>query len=271
MESPTQEPPELRSSRVSIVIVSQHQIQLLRPSLAAVAARSEPELSEVIVVDCGSQDGSARIDDEFEGITVMRLPRNFGWTRAVNIATRTAKSEYLLLVPNGCQIESDTVQRMLNAIEGDSGVGAVCPAGEFYALPKAGESELRRVEASAAQYPFDQLVLLPKVALVSMNFLPNTYGQYFGDLELFHKLSEAGKRILVLGDLQLRRERAPQEMMDDETSEADRMTGLGAYYSKNFGFMAGLSFWLGRTLRALFSFRLGLAGKLLAGSKVDGL
>ena len=212
MESPTQETPELRSSRVSIVIVSQHQIQLLRPSLAAIAARSEPEVSEVIVVECGSQDGSARIDDEFEGITVMRLPRNFGWTRAVNIATRTAKSEYLLLVPNGCQIESDTVQRMLNAIEADSGVGAVCPAGEFYALPKAGE-----------------------------------------------------------GDLQLRRERAPQEMMDDETSEADRMTGLGAYYSKNFGFMAGLSFWLGRTLRALFSFRLGLAGKLLAGSKVDGL
>ena len=158
MESPAQETTELRSSRVSIVIVSQHQIQLLRPTLAALAARSEPELSEVIVVDCGSQDGSARIDDEFEGITVMRLPRNFGWTRAVNIATRTAKSEYLLLVPNGCLIEGDTVQRMLGAIESDPTIGAVCPTGEFYALPKAGETELRRVEASAAQYPFDQLV-----------------------------------------------------------------------------------------------------------------
>ena len=107
MESPAQETSELRSSRVSIVIVSQHQIQLLRPTLAAIAARSEPELSEVIVVDCGSQDGSARIDDEFEGITVMRLPRNFGWTRAVNIATRTAKCEYLLLFRSGNHSEQE--------------------------------------------------------------------------------------------------------------------------------------------------------------------
>ena len=217
------------------------------------------------------QDGSARIDDEFEGITVMRLPRNFGWTRAVNIATRTAKSEFLLVVPNGCQIEADTVQRMLSAIEADPAIGAVCPAGEFYALPKAGATELSRVDVAAAQYPFDQLVLLPKVALVSMNFLPDSYGQYFGDLELFHKLSVAGKRILVLGDMQLRRERAAQEMIDDEAAEADRITGLGAYYSKNYGFMAGLGFWLGQTLRAAFTFRLGLAGKLLTGSKVDGL
>ena len=123
-------------------------------------------------------------------------------------------------MPNGCQIEAETVQRMLSAIEADSAIGAVCPAGEFYGLPKAGETELRRVDAAAAQYPFDQLVMLPKVALVSMNFLPDSYGQYFGDLELFHKLSEAGKRILVLGDMQLRRERAPQEMIDDEAAEA---------------------------------------------------
>jgi len=84
-------------------------------------------------------------------------------------------------------------------------------------------------------------------------------------------MKEAGKRILVLKDLVLQRERAAQEMISPEMDEADRMNGLGAFYSKNYGFMAGFGFWLSQTAKAFFSFRLGLAGKLLGGSKVDGL
>jgi glycosyltransferase involved in cell wall biosynthesis len=267
MESPVQESPEVRATRVSIIIVSQHQCQLLRPTLTALAARSEPDLSEVLVVDCGSRDGSARLDDEFEGITILRLPHNFGWTKAVNIATRTAKGEYLLLLPNGCQVGPDSIQKMLSALEADPQAGAVCPAGDFFALPKPGDTTL----AKGTEYPFDQPVLLPKLALVSMNYLPDRYGQYYGDLELFYKMKEAGKRVHVLQDLVLPRERAAQEMISPEMDEADRMNGLGAFYSKNYGFMAGFGFWLGQTAKAFFSFRLGLAGKLLGGSKVDGL
>lgn len=267
MESPALESPEVRATRVSIIIVSQHQSQLLRPALTALAARSEPELSEVLVVDCGSRDGSARLDEEFEGITILRLPHNFGWTKAVNIATRTAKGEYLLLLPNGCQVGPDTIQRMLSALEADSQAGAVCPAVDLFALPKPGDTAL----AKGSEYPFDQPVLLPKLALVSMNYLPDRYGQYYGDLELFYKMKEAGKRVRVLEDLVLPRERAGLEIISPDMDEADRMNGLGAFYSKNYGFMAGFGFWLSQAAKAFFSFRLGLAGKLLSGSKVDGL
>ncbi len=228
-------------------------------------------MSEVIVVDCGSRDGSARLDEEFEGITMLRLPRNFGWTRAVNIATRTAKGEYLLLLPNGCHVEPDTIQRLVAAIEANSEAGAVTVAGDVYALPKAGESELRKVEAAEAEYPFAQPVLFPKVALVSINYLPNGYGQFYADAELFMKLKAAGKRLLVLEDVRLKRDEAPMEMIGDEMAAADRVNGLSTFYSKNYGFMSGLGFWLGQSAKALFSFRLGLAGKLLMGTKVDGL
>lgn len=272
METPAPELNGPKSARVSILIVSQHQAPLLRATLTALAARLEPELSEILVVDCGSQDGSARLDEEFEGITILRLPRNFGWTRAINIATRTAKGEYLLVLPNGCQVEPDTVQKLLAAIEGDARAGAACPAGEFFALPKAGDEALTALSSTAApEYPFDHPVLLPKLALVSMNYLPDNYGQYYADLELFHKIREAGKRIVVLNDVMLRRERAPQEMIDAETDLADRLNGLGTFYSKNYGFMAGFTFWLGQVLKAAFSFRLGLAAKLLGSTKVDGL
>ncbi len=243
----------------------------MRQSLTALAGRQDPELSEVIVVDCGSQDGSSRLDDDFEGITLLRLPRNFGWTKAINIGTRTAKGEYLLLLPNGTLIEPDTVQRLLAAIEEDRTAGAVCPAGEFYALPKPGDAELKVVGPEEAEYPFGQTVLLPKVTLASMNYLPDVYGQNFGDLELFHKIRAAGKRVKVLGDVKLRRETAPLEMIEPEMDAADRLTGLAAYYSKNYGFAKGVGFTLGQGLKALFSFRFGLAGKVLGNAKVDGL
>jgi glycosyltransferase involved in cell wall biosynthesis len=271
METPALESTEERGPRVSILIVSQHQVQLLRPTLTALAARLEPGLSEVLVVDCGSRDGSARLDEEFEGVTFLRLPRNFGWTKAINIATRTAKGEFLFLLPNGCQVEPDTIQRLLEALEANPKAGAVSPAGEFYALPKPGDTALTSVPASAAEYPFDHPVLLPKVTLASMNYLPDAYGQYYGDLELFYKIREAGKKVLVLEDLVVKRDRAPQEMIDAELDAADRLNGLGAFYSKNYGFMPWLSFWLGQTASAAFSFKLGLAAKLLGSSKVDGL
>lgn len=271
METPAPELTAPQGPRVSILIVSQHQEQLLRPTLQALAARLEPELSEIIVVDCGSQDGSARMDDEFEGITILRLPRNFGWTRAINIATRTAKGEYLFLLPNGVEVQLDTIQRLLAGLSENSQAGAVCPAGEFFALPKPGDADLKSVSSAAAEYPFEQPVMVTKVSLVSMNYLPDSYGQYYADLELFFKIRAACKKILVLEDIVLPRKRAALEMIDAETDRADRLNGLGAFYSKNYGFMAGLSFWLGQTLGALFSFRLGLAAKLLGSAKIDGL
>ncbi|MFN9297798.1 MAG: glycosyltransferase [Acidobacteriota bacterium] len=270
MES-TAERTERRPIRVSVVVVSQQQVELLRATLTALARREKPEESEIIVVDCGSQDGSARLDDEFESITLLRLQRNFGWTKAVNIATRTSKGEYLLLLPNGVEVAPDTIGRLLAGIESDPEVGAVCPAGDCYALPQAGERELRAVGAAEAEYPFDQPVLLPRIAIVSMNYLPDAYGQFYGDLDLFYKMRGAGKRILVLADLVLSRSRAPQTLIDEEMAEADQISGLASFYSKNYGFGAWLRFLLGQSLRALFGFRLGLMGKLLSGAKVDGL
>lgn len=271
METPQDAPVEPRGLEVSVLIVSQQQKPLLAASLTALAARNEPELSEVIVVDCGSQDGSAHLDEQFEGFTFLRLPRNFGWARAVNIGCRTAKGQYLLLLPNGVEVEPDTIQRLLAALEEQPASGAVCPAGNFYALPKPGDTVLRLVSPEAAEYPFDQPVLIPKVALVSMNYFPDSYGQCYADLELFHKIREAGKRVRVLSDLVLRRQSAPQELMDEETLAADQLNGLAAYYGKNYGFLSGFGFRLGAGFKALATLRLGLASKVLGGAKVDGL
>jgi hypothetical protein len=266
--SPTTEAPQLR---VSIIVVSQNQLPLLRPTLAALALRNQPESSEVLVVDCGSRDGSARLDDEFPDITILRLPKNFGRTKAINIATRTAKGEFLLLLPNGVRLAPDAIDHLLAALTANPAAGAATPAGPCYALPKPGDTALTPAASDAAEYPHDQPVLFPKLSLVSMNYFRDSYGQHYADLDLFHKLRDAGKRLLVVPQATIERDQAPLDMIDADTLEADRLHGLGAYYGKHFGLAAGLSFWLRNLAATLFSFRFGLFAKLLGGTKVDGL
>jgi GT2 family glycosyltransferase len=269
--------------RVSVIIISQAQRSALEATLSSlVAARlaesapvegeaAPPKLFEVLVVDCGSRDGSATLDEQFEGITFMRLPKNFGWTRAFNIATRTAKGEYLFHLPPGLTIEPNTIPALLAALQSDPQAGAVSPAGRFYALPKPGDTKLAEVPASQAQYPHNQAVLYPRLALSSINYFPDKYGQHFADLELFHKMREAGKKLKVLEELHLGGAPAETPLIDPEIAEADRLHGLSVFYGKNYGGATGLKFTLGQALGAAFRFRLGLAGKLFSGTKVDGL
>lgn len=269
--------------RVSVIIISQSQRPALEATLSSLlAARpaesapaegeaAQPKLFEVLVVDCGSRDGSASLDDQFEGVTFMRLPKNFGWTRAFNIATRTAKGEYLLHIPPGLTIEANTIPALLEAITTDPQAGAVCPAGRFHALPKPGDTALREAPAAQAEYPYNQAVLYPRLALSSINYFPDKYGQFYADLELFHKLREAGKKVKVLEDLRLGGAPAETPLIDPESAEADRLHGLSTFYGKNFGGSAGFKFTLGQALGAALRFRLGLASKLLSGTKVDGL
>jgi glycosyltransferase involved in cell wall biosynthesis len=269
------------SPTVSVLIVSQAQRAALEATLASLeaayvpATEETPPLFETIVVDCASPDGSGRLDEHFEKATFMRLQKNFGWTRAFNIGTRTAKGQYLFCLPPGLTVEPGTIARLVDALRADAAAGAVCPRTEgatYFALPRPGEAELRVVPAADAEYPFGQPVLYPKLALTSINyFQEKSYGQFYADLELFHKMKEAAKRVKILEDVRLGGHATPTPSIDPEIAEADRLHGLATFYGKNFGFFSGFGFWLGQTLGAALRFRLGLASKLASGTKVDGL
>ena len=50
-------------------------------------------------MDNGSTDDSTALEPEFPEIRFMRLPRNFGLTKALNIGIRSAEADYLFLLP----------------------------------------------------------------------------------------------------------------------------------------------------------------------------
>src|SRR5215216_3553747 len=100
---------ELQTSpRVTALILSRNSAQALRRTLAALENVISRETLEVVVVDNGSSDESQTLDIEFSRIHMMRLPKNFGATKALNIGIRTAKGEYLLLLPVNAEVQPDT-------------------------------------------------------------------------------------------------------------------------------------------------------------------
>src|SRR5271169_5479701 len=113
--------------RVTALIFSYDSAPALRRCLTALEGSNDRASIEILVVDCGSHDESAQLDSEVEGVTILRLPRYFGRTKALNIATRTAAGEHLFLLSPEVEVLPTTIPALLARLESDSEAAAVCP------------------------------------------------------------------------------------------------------------------------------------------------
>ena len=84
--TPEAEIPEVaQPPRVSVVIVTHNRAEMLRRGLEVLG-----EAHQVLVVDNASTDGTPALENEFPGVRFIRLPKNFGLTKAMNIGVRSA-------------------------------------------------------------------------------------------------------------------------------------------------------------------------------------
>ena len=93
-----------RKQARSLAVVSHNRIEWLRRCLRAVEGSEERERLQVIVVDNGSLDGSAQLDDEFPQVQFIRLPKNFGLTKALNLGWRAADSPYVFFLHEDTEV-----------------------------------------------------------------------------------------------------------------------------------------------------------------------
>ena len=79
-----------RPPRVTVVVVSRNRAALLRRCLESLEKSEGRETLQIVVVDNGSSDGSAQLDIDFPQAQFIRLPKNFGLTKAMNLGLRAA-------------------------------------------------------------------------------------------------------------------------------------------------------------------------------------
>jgi GT2 family glycosyltransferase len=273
--------------KVTALIFSYDSAPALRRCLAALEASNDRASIEILVVDCGSHDESPQLDSEFSEVTILRLPRYFGRTKALNIGTRTATGENLLYLSPEVEVLPTTVPALLARLESDAEAVAVAPllldtearqAAQFYRLPtpKTGMDltpmEIdKSAEAVPVEYAPFQALMVRKYFVKGLNYLDEHYGEFWSDVELCFQIRRASRKILVLPQVTaLYTASSPYSPSAETIMAADRVHGAAMYFAKRHGFMTGLFFRIKAMLKALVTLQLPLFAALVSWSKIDG-
>jgi GT2 family glycosyltransferase len=273
--------------RVSAILVGWNQVEPLRRAVAALERSIDRERLEILVVDLGSQDGSAQLDSEFPAIVILRLPHNFGATKAMNIGTRTAKADLVFYLSPDVEVAPDTVSKLADKLEADSDAAAVCPllvdeegkpASRVYKLPvkESFKGEMPTVpidvnqESVNVEYPGRDAIMVRKQFVKGMNYFDERYGEYWADADLAMQIRRGLKKIRLYPSIRAVKHADTSPDAAKGLLAADRAGGAAAFIGKYHGFMAGLGFRIGAIFRALGHFDFKQLVALASGQKIDG-
>jgi GT2 family glycosyltransferase len=262
---------------VSVVVVSYNRQPELRRCLEALSASEAPEQMETIVVDNGSTDGSAQLEPEFPQARFIRIPRNFGLTKAMNLGWRAAQGDYIFFLHEDTEVSPDTVRVLAARLDSDTEVTAVSPvlvSAEGKSAPQVGnlppDGTFRPISDTgqplSVDYARGAALMIRKFFLSAMREIDERYGQYGSDADLCFQIRRAGKKVLILPNVRT----VHHGGADSTLKQADTQLGISKWQGKYYGLMAGSKARIGATLGALARFQLGLFKYVISGQKIDG-
>lgn len=275
---------------VTALIVSHNSGEALRRCVAALEASEGRDRMEILVVDQGSRDGSAAVDEGFPGITPLRLPKHFGMTKARNIGVRTAKGEFLLFLAPEVTVKPDTAMRLAERMQSEPGLALSAPrlTGEngqplpqIAPLPDAASLSAwvrSRVPWQTAETGgrvgtlSSRALMVRRQTIVGMNYFDERFGEYWSDIEMCYRVSRGGKHATVFPDLSVTDSGEPARPASwGPALEADWRLGSIAFAGKHLGMGAQIGLYLSALLGALGSAGgFGAFSRILSSQKVDG-
>ncbi|MHC4512903.1 MAG: glycosyltransferase [Planctomycetota bacterium] len=115
---------------VSVIIPCHRGVRDTRACVGSLLAQTAagPDLAlEILVVDNGSDDGTADLDQEFSQVQVLRLPSNLGFAGGVNRGLTAARGSYLVVLNNDTLAAPNLVARLLRPLLQDDSIGITAP------------------------------------------------------------------------------------------------------------------------------------------------
>ncbi len=111
--------------KVTIVIPNYNGLKFMEPCMAALDKQLCRDF-ELLVVDNGSTEGSVEWLKE-HGLPSLFLETNTGFSGAVNVGIKAAKTPYVILLNNDTEAEPEYVGELLKAIESSPKIFSVSP------------------------------------------------------------------------------------------------------------------------------------------------
>jgi hypothetical protein len=146
--------------KLSIIVVNWNTRDITRNCLLSIREHVTGVDYEVILVDNASSDGSAEmVRLEFPEVRLIANDQNVGFGRANNQAMRVARGKLFLLLNSDTLVIDDSIQRLANFIESDSGIGIAGCKLLF---------EDRTLQSSCSRFPSIRLALLEDLMLYKL-------------------------------------------------------------------------------------------------------
>ena len=111
--------------KATIIIPNYNGLKFMEPCMAALEKQVCQDY-ELLIVDNGSTDGSVEWLKE-HGIPSIFLATNTGFSGAVNVGIRAAKTPYVILLNNDTEPEPEYVGELIRAIEASPKIFSVSP------------------------------------------------------------------------------------------------------------------------------------------------
>jgi GT2 family glycosyltransferase len=113
-------------SHTAVVILNYNGEKLMKQFLPSVTAYSGS--AEVIVADNGSNDGSlAMLKEEFPGVRVISLPKNYGFCGGYNESLKQVKADYYVLLNSDVEVTPNWLEPMVALLDKHPDIAAVQP------------------------------------------------------------------------------------------------------------------------------------------------
>jgi GT2 family glycosyltransferase len=286
-------PPQVTPPRVTVILIAHNQEGALRRAIESLELSQRREQVEILVVDCASTDDTPSLAEAFPNVTMQRLPHHFGATKALNIATRTARGEFLFLLSPDAEATPGLIGELADRLESTGDAAAVTPL----LVDSTGQPATRHLqplptpeslgsvcegregpvfpvdltqESVAVPYAGREALMVRKQFVAGMNYFDERFGEYWADADLAMKIRQAGKKIRLYPAIRATWHAAHKAPPTGTLYTADRIAGAAALLGKYKGFLASFRFTWAAILKALMRLDFSLASALLGGSRLGG-
>jgi GT2 family glycosyltransferase len=212
-------------------------------------------------------------------VQLVRLPKNFGLTKALNIGWRAADAEYVLFLHDDTEVSPPAAIALAAVLDANPDASAVCPLlvdGEGRPAPQLGDlppdgqwrpAEIEGPDPAAVRYARGAALMARVYSIKAIRQIDERYGQFGSDADLSAQMLRASKKILLVPTVTVKH-LDNREYTDHE--RADFRMACAVFAGKYQGFAAGLRARLASIFGPLLGFRFGELRYTLAGQKIDG-
>jgi len=279
---------------VSIIITNWNTRDLLDGALGSVAALVPRESTETLVIDNGSEDGSATmVEAKYPWVKLIRNTGNLGFARANNQGISAAGGKYVLLLGSDTILQKGTVETLASFLDTHPDVGAAgCRLLNPDYTPQTSCRRFPRLRDAVATYlslhwlarrytmegfdfyrtqPVEQpaatCLMMRRLLLNELHGFDEQYTILYNDVDLCQRIRSKGYELYYIAETEIIHYGSMTTRSAPAGVRLEMYRNILLYYRTRFGMIADALLRPILFLRLLFLTRRAIAFRILTGGE----